>query len=54
MGLTQPLRSDDDGEVMAAIDPSGERALFLISDISKDDAWINVSQTEAVTLDSWR
>lgn len=54
MSFAQFLRSDDDAEVVAAIDRSGERALFLVADISTDEAWLATSQSEAVKLDSWQ
>ncbi|WP_276255505.1 DUF7556 family protein [Halomontanus rarus] len=54
MSSAQSLRSDDDAEVVAAIDRSGERALFLVADITTDEAWLATSQSEAVTLESWR
>jgi hypothetical protein len=38
----------DGTDVMAAIDQSGEEKLFVISDISRDEAWLAIPPTEAV------
>ena len=43
-------RTTDGADVMAAIDQSGEDELFIISDVSRDDAWLTIPATEAVAL----
>lgn len=55
MSLTQSPRSaDDDADVMSAIDHSGERTLYIISDVTRDDAWLTVLKSEGALLDEWR
>lgn len=38
------------GEVMASVDDG----CFLIADVSRDEAWLAMSRTEAPTLDGYR
>lgn len=54
MTLTHSSQTDDGADVMAAIDQTGERTLFVISDVSKDRAWLTVPEAEAVVLETWR
>ena len=51
MNIIPPSQRTTDGaNVMAAIDQSGEDELFIISDVSRDGAWLTIPATEAVTL----
>lgn len=50
----QIFQTDDHAEIMAAIDKSDNRTIFVISDISKEESWITIPETEAVLLESWR
>lgn len=54
MSLTQSFQTDDSADVMAAIDQSGERTLYIISDVSKDGAWLSLPESEAVLLEEWQ
>ena len=42
------------GTVMAAIDDGGATARLVIADISRDDAWLSVQESEAPALGEWR
>lgn len=44
---------DGVGEVMASVEESTSRSEFVIADISRDDAWISVAETDAPTLTDW-
>ena len=53
MNTIPPSRRTTDGaDVMAAFDRSGEEKLFIIADVSRDDAWLTIQATEAVSLDT--
>ncbi|QLG48400.1 DUF7556 family protein [Natrinema halophilum] len=54
MSLTHSYRTGDSAEVMAAIDRTGERARLVISDVTRDGAWLTVPEAEAVTVKAWR
>ena len=55
MNLTQATRSaDEDADVMGAIDRSGEQTLYIISDVTRDSAWLTIPESEAVRLDTWQ
>jgi len=51
--LTAP-RSRSDDHVVGAIDDDGSCKKYIIADISTDDAWISVTETEAAPLEAWR
>jgi len=42
------------GTVMAAIDDGGASARLVIADVSRDDAWLSVQESEAPALGEWR
>ncbi len=54
MSLTCSHQTGDSADVMAAIDRTGERARLVISDVTRDGAWLTVPKAEAVTVDAWR
>jgi len=39
---------------MAAVDRDAGVATFVIADVSVDDAWLAVSNAEALSLSAWR
>lgn len=39
---------------MAVIDQNDEFKLLIISDITKDGAWLTIPETEAMPLEAWR
>ena len=41
-------------EVMAAVDRSGTVPTFVIADVSVDDAWLAVTEADALALPEWR
>ena len=43
-----------DDDVISTVDRSGTRPLFIVADISRDDAWVSVPENEACPLDGWR
>ncbi len=45
---------DGSSDVMAAIDEIDGRSHLVIADIARDDAWLAVSEDEAVSLDESR
>lgn len=50
----QTFQTDDRAEIMAAVDQADNPTLFVISDISKEESWITIPETEAVLLEAWR
>jgi hypothetical protein len=42
------------GEVVASVDRSGRVPLVVIADISADDAWLSILESEAPDLGRWR
>lgn len=55
MSTISPSQQTADGtNVMAAIDQSGEDDLFVVSDISQDDAWLTILAAEAMSLHTWQ
>lgn len=47
-----PERRETD--IVAAIDRTGRVSEYIIADISRDDAWVSVSEAEVLPLDTWR
>jgi len=47
-------REGEDDTVMAAIDDGGATARLVIADVSRDDAWLSVQESEAPALGEWR
>ncbi|QLK26999.1 hypothetical protein HYG81_05160 [Natrinema zhouii] len=45
---------DGSSEVMAAVDEIDGRSHLVIADIARDDAWLAVSESEAVSLEGRR
>ncbi len=45
--------SHTDEQVMAAVDDVDDESMFIIADVSRDDAWIAIHTTEAQSLVSW-
>ena len=57
MGIEKPASDGHRGfdeEVMAAIDRGGAAARLVIADVSRDDTWLTVPQSEAPMLREWR
>ncbi|WP_134672121.1 DUF7556 family protein [Halorussus marinus] len=46
--------SFEDGEVMFALDDSGDEPTTVIADVSNDDAWLVMPYEESHTLSQWR
>jgi len=47
---TTPRSSPD---VMASIDSSTSRPEFVIADVSRENAWLSVDETDATVLKEW-
>lgn len=47
-------RSSDTGDVVAAVDEIDGSPHLVVADISRDESWIAVPETDAVSLDDWR
>lgn len=41
------------GETVAAVDEVDGRPHFVVADITRDDAWVAVTEPAAVELDAW-
>ncbi|MFB6129372.1 MAG: hypothetical protein ABEJ28_00945 [Salinigranum sp.] len=41
-------------EVMASVEASSNRPTLIIADVTRDDAWLSMGQTDAPALDDWR
>lgn len=48
-----PVADGSDAEVMASIDGSAGSSSYIIADISRDDAWLSVRQSDAPVLAEW-
>lgn len=48
-----PVADASDSEVMASVDSSSSRPSYVIADVSRDGAWLSVSQTDAPVLTEW-
>ncbi len=48
-----PVSETSMGEVMAAVDASSSRPSYVIADVTRDEAWLSVSQTDAPVLAEW-
>ena len=53
-GTNESTGANECGEVMAAIDRSGEVSCLVIADVTRDDAWLSVYASEALSLPEWR
>jgi hypothetical protein len=47
------LDADDSADVMASIDSSASRSELVIADVSREDAWVSVDETDATVLEEW-
>ncbi|QSW98555.1 DUF7556 family protein [Haloterrigena alkaliphila] len=47
-------QSSDDETVVSAIDEIEDRPHLVIADIGRDDAWLSMTERDAVSLDAWR
>jgi hypothetical protein len=43
----------EESEVMASIDATDSHPEFVIADVSCDEAWLSVAQTDAPVLEEW-
>ena len=51
---TEPsIESPDAPDVMASIDSSSSRSELVIADVSREDAWVSVDETNATVLEEW-
>ncbi|MUW15714.1 hypothetical protein GJ633_14590 [Halorubrum sp. CBA1125] len=47
------LEAPDSPDVMASIDSSSSRPEFVIADVSRENAWVSVDETDATVLEEW-
>jgi hypothetical protein len=47
------VESADAPDVMASIDSSSSRSELVIADVSREDAWVSVDETNATVLKEW-
>ena len=47
------LGAAESPDVMASIDSSASRAEFVIADVSRENAWVSVDETDATVLEEW-
>lgn len=44
----------DSTEVMASVDTKGSRRRLIIADLSREDAWISIPESESVRIGTWQ
>jgi hypothetical protein len=47
------LRTGNETEIVAAVDEAGQQKKYIIADITTDEAWVSVTEGEALILDAW-
>ena len=47
------LDADESPDVMASIDSSASRLELVIADVSRENAWVSVDETDAIVLEEW-
>jgi hypothetical protein len=47
------LDADESPDVMASIDSSASRPELVIADVSRENAWVSVDETDATVLEEW-
>ena len=47
------LGADDSPDIMASIDSSASRPELVIADVSRENAWVSVDETDATVLEEW-
>ena len=47
------LEATDSPDIMASIDSSTSRPALVIADVSREDAWVSVDETDATVLEEW-
>ncbi len=52
-GPTGPGPAAPSNDVMASIDSSSSRPALVIADVSREDAWVSVDETDATVLEEW-
>ena len=50
-----PTRGSDesDAEVIASVDDADRSPTFIIADVSRDEAWVSVRESDAPILTEW-
>lgn len=51
--MTRDPTPRDDSQVMASVDESTSRPSLVIADISTEEAWLSVRQSDAAVLEEW-
>jgi hypothetical protein len=47
------LDAGDSPDIMASIDSSSSRSELVIADVSRENAWVSVDETDATILEEW-
>ncbi|EMA61441.1 hypothetical protein C469_07076 [Halorubrum lipolyticum DSM 21995] len=47
------LDAADSPDIMASIDSSSSRPELVIADLSRENAWVSVDETDATVLEEW-
>jgi hypothetical protein len=54
MSIDAATPSQHGSDVMASLDDEGRESRLVIADISRDDAWVSVTEDDATPLSAWR
>jgi hypothetical protein len=54
MSIDAATPSQHGSDVMASLDDEGRESRLVIADISRDDAWVSVTEADATPLSAWR
>ncbi|MFD1570589.1 DUF7556 family protein [Halorubrum laminariae] len=47
------LDAADSQDIMASVDSSASRPEFVIADVSRENAWVSVDESDATVLEEW-
>lgn len=50
---SEALAFPESPDVMASVDATCERPELVIADVSREDAWVSVAETDAAILEEW-
>lgn len=50
---TEAFGPAESPDVMASVDATRSRSEFVIADVSREDAWVSVDETDAPILEEW-
>ena len=50
----QPTPTVSGTDVMASLDDDGPESRLVIADITRDEAWVSMTEADATPLSAWR